>query len=194
MIGYVDIINLQIYNNSVNNEIFESVMYNWLTMFAMWCNTPAAPACLTDPKCFGDTPCSDGASAPVCMTRDAAHQAARQKTCEDLLQCPAVTRDRACTTLPPSSYTTLIEPTASLACTAEPAAPEIQIRLTPRIIKQKFYMGFCGQDCPQFMYDPVKIKKFLPYFRGIMFWAIDESLTTDASSETATAYVQSLIS
>lgn len=146
MIGYVDIINLQIYNNVVpeSSGLFEPVMYEWLATFAIWC----------------------------------------QGSCS-VLDCPATPGD--CETLP-SSFK-MIEPTQTITCPSSNSKPS----LTPRIIKQKFYMGFCGQDCPTFHFDPNLIKKLLPYFRGIMFWAIDESLNPTLTSPTATDYIKTLL-
>ena len=147
MIGFVDIINLQIYNNVMpaSSGLFEKVMYEWLATFAIWC----------------------------------------QDNCS-VLDCPAAIQ-KDCAALPKSFD--MIDPTKTITCKDTNPNP----RLTPHIIKQKFYMGFCGQDCSTFHFDSKLINKLLPYFRGIMIWAIDESLNITPNSPTATNYIKTLL-
>ena len=58
------------------------------------------------------------------------------------------------------------------------------LHIPPSIIKTKFILGFCGNDCTnEDHYNTSEqlnmVHKVLPYFRGIMLWSLDEYANSD---------------
>ena len=130
---------MSIYNNSFTNAQLVNALKEWLTIFAVWCQT-------------------------------------------DLIT------DKSCNAIPQNKFSYLIDPTKSISCVSQSSNP---IQLSPPQIREKFYMGFRGQDCPTFHYNITNIKQFLKYFRGIMVWAIDEDYIKN--QQTTTEFIKSIL-
>jgi hypothetical protein len=93
-----------------------------------------------------------------------------------------------------ADYHNMINPTTSTSkCIKQTKPPNgYIISLTPKDIQKKFIMGFCGKDCdPTYLPPEATIKNFLPYFRGVMIWAIDEPMYNN-KDETTTEYLRRL--
>ena len=199
ILPHVDIISLQVYNNFLQVDLFRALITGWLAAFGVRCvGKNTYPACSSYVGCSdsGEEAClpgpPGGSSSPICAAVDPSSTQA-PSTCSQAGSSEA-------------EYPELDQRQVSAWDNAHPAPPgalgDAAPGLTPKMIRQKFYIGLCANDCQgptghaddppltpggRWIYNNKDICELLPYFRGLMFWAIDTSgnLVSKGSGQTS---------